>query len=107
MWALERKSDGAFIGRAGFLHPPDWPGFEIGWTVGREHWGQGFATEAARAALAFAFEELGRETVISLIRPGNDRSVRVAEKLGERLAGEIDVLGAKALLYEVRRPAPA
>jgi RimJ/RimL family protein N-acetyltransferase len=104
MWALERKSDGALVGRAGFLNPPGWPGFEIGWMVGREHWGQGYATEAARAALELAFGELGRERVISLIRPGNARSIRVAEKLGERLAGEVELMGARALVYEVRRP---
>jgi RimJ/RimL family protein N-acetyltransferase len=103
MWALELKRTGAFIGRAGFLDPPDWPGFELGWVLGRAHWGQGCASEAARAALDYAFTVLRRERVISLIREGNDRSVRVAEKLGERYAGEVELLGSKARVYEVRR----
>jgi RimJ/RimL family protein N-acetyltransferase len=107
MWAVERRSDGAFLGRAGFLDPPGWPGFEIGWMIGREHWGQGYATEAGRRALGFAFGTLRRERVISIIRPENTRSIRVAEKLGERLAGEVDLLGGKALVYETRRPADA
>jgi RimJ/RimL family protein N-acetyltransferase len=103
MWAVERKDSGAFVGRAGFLDPPGWPGFEVGWVLGRAHWGHGFATEAARAALDYAFDVLKRERVISLIREGNERSIRVAEKLGERYAGEVELLGSKARVYEVRR----
>lgn len=103
MWAIEERQTGAFIGRAGFLDPPGWPGFEVGWVLGRQHWGRGYASEAARAALEYAFQTLRRERVISLIRPGNERSIRVAEKLGERLAGETELLGAKALIYEARR----
>jgi RimJ/RimL family protein N-acetyltransferase len=104
MWAVERKSDGVLLGRAGFLNPPGWPGFEIGWTFARAHWGQGYASEAARRALAYAFEDLRRDRVISLIRPGNERSIRVAEKLGERLTGEVELLGSKALVYAIECP---
>src|SRR5512140_474832 len=68
MWALEVKETGALAGRAGFLDPPGWPGFEVGWVLGREHWGQGYATEAASYALRYAFDSLGRDRVISLIR---------------------------------------
>src|SRR5256885_8690150 len=50
----------------------------------RAHWGRGFASEAARAALRWMFETLGAERVISLIEPENVRSVRVAERIGER-----------------------
>jgi RimJ/RimL family protein N-acetyltransferase len=103
MWAVERKDSGALVGRAGFLDPPGWPGFEVGWVLGRAHWGHGFATEAARATLDYAFDVLKRERVISLIREGNERSIRVAEKLGERYAGEVELLGSKARVYEVRR----
>ena len=41
MWALESRESGALVGRAGFLDPPGWPGFELGWVLAREHWGQG------------------------------------------------------------------
>jgi RimJ/RimL family protein N-acetyltransferase len=103
MWAVERKSDGLLLGRAGFLNPPGWPGFEIGWTLAREHWGKGYASEAARTALAYAFGTLGRDRVVSLIRPGNERSIHVAEKLGERLSGEVELMGSKALVYAIER----
>ena len=99
MWALESKATGATVGRAGFLEPPGWPGFELGWLLGREHWGRGYATEAARAALSYARETWRRDRVISLIRPGNERSVKVALALGEALEGEVELLGSKALLY--------
>jgi RimJ/RimL family protein N-acetyltransferase len=103
MWAVELKATGEFIGRAGFLDPPGWPAFELGWVLARAHWGHGYAREAAREALRYAFEELRRDRVISLIRHANTRSIRVAESLGEKLAGEVDLLGSKALLYEVWR----
>jgi RimJ/RimL family protein N-acetyltransferase len=104
MWALESRATGELVGRAGFLDPPDWPGFELGWVLGRAHWGRGYATEAARRALAHAFDALGRERVISLIRPGNAASIRVAERIGERHVGEVELLGAPALVFEARRP---
>lgn len=103
MWAVEHRASGALVGRVGYLDPPDWPDFELGWLLGREHWGRGFAREAAAAALRHALDDMQRDRVISLIRPGNERSVRVAEAIGERLAGRIELLGGEALVYEVRR----
>lgn len=105
MWALEEKASGRLVGRAGLQNPEGWPGFEAGWTLGRPYWGNGFATEAAREALRYAFEDLGRDHVISLIRPGNDPSIRVAERLGERLEGEVEVMGGPAFVYGIGREA--
>ncbi|TML40785.1 MAG: GNAT family N-acetyltransferase, partial [Actinobacteria bacterium] len=61
---------------------------EIGWTLAREHWGRGYATESATAARDWALQELGLRRLISLIQRGNNASVRVAEKLGESLERE-------------------
>ena len=99
MWAIERRSDGALIGRAGFLDPEGWPGCELAWLLARDAWGQGFAFEAAQAALAFGRGEQGLRDVISLIRPDNARSIALAERLGARSAGPIDFMGGSALLY--------
>ena len=104
MWALEEKASGTLVGRAGYLNPEGWPGFELGWTLGRPYWGRGYATEAARRALAYAFEVLEKPRVISLIRPANEPSIRVAGRLGMRRADEIDLLGATALVYEALHP---
>jgi RimJ/RimL family protein N-acetyltransferase len=103
MWALARKDDDALVGRVGFLHPPGWPDFELGWLLGRPFWGRGYALEGARIALRYAFETLGRTRVISLIRPENARSIKLAEALGERRHAEVELLGGRALVYEVTR----
>ncbi len=86
-WIVERSADGVLLGRAGLWRPPDWPGLEVGWTLGREHWGRGYASEAARAAVAWARRELGVAHLIALIHPDNARSIRVAERLGFALEG--------------------
>jgi RimJ/RimL family protein N-acetyltransferase len=104
MWAIERRRDGALIGRAGFLDPEGWPGCELAWLLARDAWGQGYAFEAAQAALAYGRREQGLRDVISLIRPDNARSIALAERLGARSDGPIDFMGGTALLY---RHAPA
>ena len=105
LWAAEEKASGALVGRIGLLNPEGWPGLEVGWLVARGHWGRGLATEGGRAALAYAFEALGADHVISLIRPDNAASIRVAEKLGEHPEGRIELFGADTLVYGIARPA--
>ena len=102
-WAVEERVNGNLVGRIGFFNPEGWPGFELGWTLAREFWGRGYATEGARRALAYAFTEMGREHVISLIRPDNHPSIRVAERLGERLEGSVQIFGAEAHVYGIAR----
>ncbi len=104
-WAVEERAGGNLVGRLGFFNPEGWPGFELGWVLAREHWGKGYATEGARRALAYAFAEMGREHVISVIHPDNVGSVRVAERLGETLEGRTELFGHEVLVYGVRRDA--
>jgi ribosomal-protein-alanine N-acetyltransferase len=99
MWAVEHRADGRLIGRVGFLEPEGWPGCELGWLLARDAWGQGFAQEAARAAIACGREQLGLGELISLIRPDNRRSIALAERLGAALETEIEFMGGRALLY--------
>jgi RimJ/RimL family protein N-acetyltransferase len=82
-WAVERKSDGAMIGRVGMINPEGWPGLEIGWTLGKAHWGKGYATEAAAAAMRYAFLTQPVDRLISNIDPDNVPSQAVAVRLGE------------------------
>jgi len=105
LFALEEKATGALVGRAGFFEPEGWPGFELGWMLRRASWGQGYATEAARRLLAHAFTDMKRERVISLIRAANAPSIRVAERLGERLDGHAEIFGQEALVYAIDRAA--
>lgn len=104
LWAVEESSSGAFVGRVGFIQPEGWPGFELGWTLARSSWGKGYATEAARKALAYAFTELDRRHVISLIHPRNGASIAVAERLGERYEESIEFFGETISVYGIWRP---
>lgn len=99
MWAVEESHSHALVGRIGCFNPEGWPGLELGWLLGRPYWGKGYATEGARAALDYAFTTLKQLHVISLIRPENTASIRVAGRLGERLEGRLDILGMEALIY--------
>src|SRR5258708_29165729 len=82
-WSVERKSDGVLLGRAGMINPEGWPGLEIGWTLGKSYWGKGYATEAAAAAMRYAFMTQPLDRLISNIDPQNIASQAVAKRLGE------------------------
>lgn len=103
MWAAEVRSTGSFAGYVGFWNPDGWPGLELGWTLHRSFWGQGYATEGAQVALEYAFTHLDQPHMISLIRPQNEASIRVAQRLGERLVETIDLMGKPALVYRITR----
>jgi RimJ/RimL family protein N-acetyltransferase len=89
-WAVCDRVTGTFLGRAG-LHRPevaDWPGLEVGWTLHPDQWGHGYATEAGARAIAYGFEVLEVEELVSVILPDNLRSQSVARRLGLSFAGE-------------------
>ncbi|MCY0855477.1 GNAT family N-acetyltransferase [Cupriavidus sp. D39] len=86
LWAVERKDDEAFVGMVG-LNEPAWalpfsPCVEIGWRLAQAYWGQGYALEAARAALRFGFEQLALAEIVSFTALPNARSRAVMERLG-------------------------
>jgi RimJ/RimL family protein N-acetyltransferase len=96
-FALERREDGAFVGRSGilvwderrwtqstFAEAGEHARAELGWTLLRRHWGRGYATEAARAARDWARAERGLTRLISLVNSENVASQRVAKRLGAR-----------------------
>jgi RimJ/RimL family protein N-acetyltransferase len=85
-WAVEIRGLGVFAGFIG-LNVPRFeahftPCVEIGWRLGAEHWGQGYATEGARAALDYGFGTVGLDEIVAYTVPANVRSRRVMEKLG-------------------------
>jgi RimJ/RimL family protein N-acetyltransferase len=84
-FSVEHRETGAWLGRVGPWYPEGWPAPEIGWTIAREHWGHGYATEAARTSLDYAFDTLGWTRVVHVILQGNTRSAAVARKLGSTL----------------------
>jgi ribosomal-protein-alanine N-acetyltransferase len=86
LWAVEVDGGEPFIGFVG-LWPPRFdghftPAIEIGWRLAKTHWGRGYATEAARAALQFGFEELDLQEIVSFTTPENVPSQRVMERIG-------------------------
>jgi RimJ/RimL family protein N-acetyltransferase len=105
LWVVERE--GELIGRVGLLRPEGWPGLEVGWLLGRRAWGQGYATEAALAAVDHAWRELGAQELISLIAPANLPSQRVAARLGMRPAEDYDLRGMAVVIHRLARPGAA
>lgn len=95
-WALEIPGKTPFAGCVGLLVPafeaPFTPAVEIGWRLPREAWGQGYATEAGRAAAEFAFMQLDLDEIVAITTPANTPSRRVMERLGMRhdAAGDFD-----------------
>jgi RimJ/RimL family protein N-acetyltransferase len=85
LWAVEAPTHAPFVGYVG-LWPADYvtgePMVEVGWRLASEHWGNGYATEAAREALRFGFEEVGLPEIVSFTVPANERSRRVMERIG-------------------------
>jgi RimJ/RimL family protein N-acetyltransferase len=81
-WAIEERSSGAYIGQTGLNFPVRFPERELGWLLFEGFEGKGYAFEAAMLARAFAFGKLGWTECVSYIDPENQRSIRLAEKLG-------------------------
>jgi RimJ/RimL family protein N-acetyltransferase len=92
LWAVEAPGVSPFLGFVGLQnfgpHIPVSPRFEIGWRLAAEHWGRGYASEAARAAMEFAFSKLGLPALVSFTSEINLRSRAVMERIGMRFDGE-------------------
>lgn len=86
LWAVEVRATETFIGFTGLSEPSFeshfTPAVEIGWRLARSAWGEGYATEAAKASLAFGFEELDLDQIVSFTSTGNMRSRAVMERIG-------------------------
>lgn len=118
LWAVEVPGEADFIGFIGLAVPgfeaPFTPCVEVGWRLARSAWGRGYAPEGALAALAFAFDELGLDEVLSFTAVGNAKSRRVMEKIGmtHDPAEDFDHPNVpdgspirRHVLYRIRRPA--
>jgi RimJ/RimL family protein N-acetyltransferase len=86
LWAVEHNLGRRFIGFAGLSVPRFeshfTPAVEVGWRLAKEQWGNGFATEAARAAVSFGFDVVELDEIVSFAIPANVRSIRVMQRLG-------------------------
>ncbi|MBI3478402.1 MAG: GNAT family N-acetyltransferase [Acidobacteria bacterium] len=105
LWAMVLQSSGEMIGDCGIIRQnvEDEYFYEIGYHLRRDHWGQGFATEAAVACREWGFANLKVDRMISLIRPENIPSRRVAERNGMTIWKEVDWRGLRHYVYAVER----
>ena len=116
-WAIERSVDKVFMGFVGVkkinFETDFTPGYEIGWRLGEAHWGHGFATEGAKAALEYAFSNWPMDCIFSFTVPANIRSQSVMKKIGMTriVDGDFDHPNLRAddplrrhVLYQINRP---
>lgn len=104
-WIVDVRDGPRSAGLVGLFAPEGWPEPEIGWDLFDGHEGKGYATEAALAARRFAYDRLGWSTAISLVKPGNEASARVAARMGARADGEF-THERHGLAHIWRHPAP-
>lgn len=98
-YAVEEKSTGKVVGPVGLWYPNDWPEPEIKWALSRSYWGQGYASEAARAVKKMANQYIPDISLISLIFSENERSKKVAIKIGAKFEREIEFRGCVAQIF--------
>lgn len=91
MFSVMERATGHWVGHVGPWRPEGWPGTEVGWSLAREVWGRGYATEAAAAAMDWAVNRLGWSDIVHIIDPGNAASIAVAVKLGSTNRGLVQL----------------
>jgi ribosomal-protein-alanine N-acetyltransferase len=102
-WAVVEQETGQLIGDAGFGIFEPTGDVELGYTLAREHWGQGYASEAARACLGAGLEELAVPRIIAVVDAENDASLRVPEKIGMQKVETIQAHGRPHVLFAAER----
>jgi RimJ/RimL family protein N-acetyltransferase len=109
LWAVEERASGRLIGRVGLWHHDDWSASqhdaEVGWTLARDVWGHGLATEGGDAALRFGFDAKGMRRIVSIAHRENVRSQRVMAKLGMQREGETVWRDTPVVWYVIERRA--
>lgn len=107
MWAVEQIASGRFAGSVGIFQPFDWPEPEVAYSLDEPFWHQGYATEAAGAARDWLFAHYPVDRAASFIRPENQASIRVAERLGAVLEGTTELRGVAFQHWVHHRPGSA
>jgi RimJ/RimL family protein N-acetyltransferase len=101
-FAMVELESGRVIGECGLQLLEDGPEVELGYKLGREHRGRGYATEASRACLDHGFEQLALDRIVAVAWPENAASIRVMEKAGMTFAGHGHHYGHETVVYEAR-----
>lgn len=104
-WAVEVEKGPPLVGWCGLQYLPDTDEIEVAYLLGQAYWGQGWATEGARASLRYGFEELKLERIVAIVHRENQASQRVIQKLGMPLTGPASYFGIDCYHYALARSA--
>jgi RimJ/RimL family protein N-acetyltransferase len=104
LMAIIERATGRFLGRSGLKYWPQFDETEVGWVLRPDTWGRGFAREAGRACVDWGFGSLDVPYLTAMIRPDNDRSIRVAERLGMRALRPDVLFDLPVVVYSLARP---
>lgn len=103
IWAVVEKESGNFIGHCGLNYVKQCDAVELLYGFGKEYWGKGYATEAAKSALQFGFDKVGLKKIVAFTKIDNIASRRVIEKAGFRYVKDIGIFGMVCAYYELCR----
>lgn len=103
-WAVIRKSDTQFLGWCGLKYHPDQNYTDLGFRLLRKFWNQGFATEASRGVIEYAFTTLGLTTLVARVELNNKKSISVLKKLGFTNVSKIEFNNTKGILFRIMKP---
>ena len=105
LWAVVEKASGRVLGDCGLV-PVEGrgPEVEVAYRLGRAHWGKGYATEAARACLAYGFGRLKLGRIVAITDPEHRASRQVMEKIGMRFEGPASCYGRSVVVYAAANP---
>ena len=103
LWAVEHKEGGNLIGHCGMQHLENSPEIELVYALAKPYWGQGLATEAARAALRFGLDEIKLDRIVAIAMPKNTTSQNVMRKLGLQFERDTTFYQLHVVLYAIAR----
>lgn len=103
LWAVESISTGELMGRSGLQVIPETGEIEVDFILGRNFWGQGYATEAGLASLKFGFEDMQMDNIVGIVHVENAASQRVLEKIGMRCTRRAQYFGIECYRYAISR----
>lgn len=105
VWAVASPLTGDLMGRCGLQYLPETDEVEVDFLLGRAFWGQGFATEAARASVRYGFEKWSFESLVGIVHPGNKASQGVLQKLGMVCTEQTVYFGMEVYRFALERSA--
>lgn len=103
-WAVETESKNTLIGWSGLQYLPETDEIEVGYLLSKSYWGNGLATESAKAGIDYGFNQLEIEEIIGIVHPENFASQRVLEKIGLEFQEQAEYFGMDCFKYLARNP---